>query len=92
MNKIILSLSAVALAFGFAGQGAAKPSDKAGILKQGLDDMVEVTTPPGQANRPDDPDQGDDNAALRAISEVCTKDNPAADRSAICPSRPVSPE
>ena len=92
MKKIIVSISTVALAFGFAGQGAAKSSnDKAGILQQGLDDMVEVT-PLGQANRPNDPDQGDDNAALRAISEVCTKDNPAADRSAICPSRPVSPE
>lgn len=37
-----------------------------------------------------DPDQGDDNASDRAIDEVCTKDTPAADRSAICDSSPIS--
>ena len=31
-----------------------------------------------------DPDQGDDNASARAKEVVCTKDTPAAQRSAIC--------
>ena len=50
-------------------------------------------TPPAQSTRPDDPDQGDDNAALNAILEVCYKDTPAAERSAICEDErePVSP-
>ena len=48
--------------------------------------------PPGQSSRPTDPDMGDDNAALRAISEVCTKNTPAARRSAICDDQPVSPD
>jgi hypothetical protein len=48
-------------------------------------------SPPGQSTRPDDPDQGDDNAARRAILEVCFKNTPAAQRSAICDGSPVSP-
>ena len=37
-----------------------------------------------------DRDQGDDHASLTAITKVCSKDTPAARRSAICP--PLSPE
>jgi hypothetical protein len=59
-------------------------------LKKGLDAMIAAASPPGQSKRPVDPDQGDDNASDRAIQVVCTKDTPAAERSAICP-RPVSP-
>ena len=48
-----------------------------------------------QNTRSDKGDQGDENAALRAIVEVCLKDTPAAKRSAICfdenPDGPVSP-
>ena len=44
-----------------------------------------------QANRKVDPDQGDDHASARAIAVVCSKDTPAARRSAICPT-PVSAE
>jgi hypothetical protein len=58
-------------------------------LKKGLDAMIASASPPGQANRTDR-DQGDDNASDRAIQVVCTKDTPAAQRSAICP-RPISP-
>ena len=61
-------------------------------LKKGLDAMIAIAiaSPPGQANRPADPDQGDDNASDRAIQVVCSKGTPAAQRSAICPV-PVSP-
>ena len=49
-------------------------------------------SPPGQDGRPDDPDMGDDNAAREAILTVCTKDTPAAERSAICDGEPISPQ
>ena len=69
----------------------AEPDPKSlGVLKKGLDAMAAAAVPPGQSNRPDDPDRGDDNASDRAIQMVCTKDTPAAQRSAICP-KPVSP-
>jgi hypothetical protein len=58
-------------------------------LKKGLDAMIASASPPGQANRTDR-DQGDNHASDRAIQVVCTKDTPAAQRSAICP-RPISP-
>lgn len=49
-------------------------------------------TPPGQLKRPADPDMGDEMAALAAKLQVCSKETPAADRSAICPApeEPVS--
>jgi hypothetical protein len=43
-----------------------------------------ATNPPGQSKRPSDPDQGDDHASMVAIEKVCTKNTPAAKRSAIC--------
>ena len=58
-------------------------------LKKGLDAMIASASPPGQANRPEQ-SQGAANASGRAIEVVCTKDTPAAQRSAICP-RPISP-
>ena len=48
--------------------------------------------PPGQLTRPNEPDMGDDNAAREAILTVCTKDTPAAQRSAICDGEPISPQ
>ena len=42
-------------------------------------------TPPGQTKKKPEHDQGDDNASDNAIDRVCTKDTPAAQRSAICP-------
>lgn len=77
---------------------AQAPPSKDGteVLKKGLDTMRLAATPPGQGtppgqvNRPVDPDQGDDNASLTAIQIVCNKDTPAARRSAIC-QQPISP-
>jgi hypothetical protein len=43
---------------------------------------VQSTNPPA---RTVDRDQGDDHANFRAILRVCSKDTPAARRSAICP-------
>jgi len=53
--------------------------------------MVQPLTGQGTANKPADPDQGDDHAAAIAIQRVCNKDGPAAEHSAICPV-PISPE
>ena len=60
-------------------------------LKSAVNAMVQPASPPGQSKRPQDPDQGDDNASDTAIFKVCTKDTPAARRAAICPGPPVSP-
>ena len=65
---------------------AAAPSPEAAKLRAALHSMVFAQ----QAGRSADPDQGDDNAALRAILVVCNHDNPSARRAAICPA-PVSP-
>lgn len=74
-----------------AKENKPQPDPKSlGLLKKGLDAMAASAVPPGQSSRPDDPDRGDDNASDRAIQMVCTKDTPAAQRSAICP-KPVSP-
>jgi hypothetical protein len=60
-------------------------------LIQALDAMVASQSSPQSAQpKQPDHDQGDDNASPRAKSVVCTKDTPAAQRSAICP-QPVSP-
>ena len=69
---------------------AGPPKNGTAELKKGLDAMIAAAAPPGQANRPVDPDRGDDNASARAIEVVCSKDTPAARRSAICPA-PISP-
>ena len=50
------------------------PTKGLDALKKGLDAMTAAAIPPGQSNRPVDPDQGDDNASDRAIQMVCTKD------------------
>ena len=91
MRNLIAAGAALALAAGSA-PGLAKKSEGADVLLNALESMKNGSSPPGQSKRPVDPDQGDDNAALRAISEVCTKDTPAAQRSAICPGPPVSPQ
>ena len=93
MNVLPASLALMLLIVGTSVQakdqkvasGPAKTFD----LKKGLDAMIASASPPGQANRTDR-DQGDDHASDRAIQVVCTKDTPAAQRSAICP-RPISP-
>ena len=95
--KALPAAVAVSLFFPIGAPVAAKDNKLAetgstkglGALKRGLDAMASAAVP-GQANRPVDPDRGDDNASDRAIQMVCTKDTPAAQRSAICP-KPVSP-
>jgi hypothetical protein len=83
-----------------AGTATARPvqkshGDAAQQLRESLAAAVlhgNGANPPGQNARPDDPDQGDDNASSTAIFEVCTGDTPAAERSAICDrGPPVSP-
>ena len=91
MRILIIAVAALALATGSTA-GLAKESQGADGLLKALKSMNSGSAPPGQSKRPVDPDQGDDNAALRAIAEVCTKDTPAAERSAICPGEPISPD
>ena len=58
------------------------------IMQAGLKAMAR-----GVANatgRPIDPDMGDDHASMVALQKVCSKNTPAAQRSAICPA--VSPD
>ena len=62
------------------------PAELDGALKA----MAPAATPPGQTKKKPEHDQGDDNASDNAIDRVCTKDTPAAQRSAICP-QPGSP-
>ena len=83
------------LTFATAIPAAAKPAkadeQNTVILRQALKAvMAPVTNSPAQSNRPQDPDQGDDNASDQAILIVCSKNTPAAQRSAICP-EPNSP-
>ena len=95
MNALPAGLSLLLLVAGTSVQAkdqkpASSPNKSTtSDLKKGLDAMIASASPPGQANRTDR-DQGDDNASDRAIQVVCTKDTPAAQRSAICP-RPISP-
>ena len=73
-----------------SGGGQDELIDTLNALANGLGNGSD--SPPGQDRRPNDPDMGDDNAAREAILTVCTKDTPAADRSAICDGQPVSPQ
>ena len=90
LSLFLLSSLALASAASAAGRPAASPARPSAELRTALNAMMKAT-PAGQANRKVDPDQGDDHASLRAIAVVCSKDTPAATRSAICPT-PVSPE
>ena len=95
MNALPASLALLLLAAGTSGQAkdqkpASSPTKSAtSDLKKGLDAMIASASPPGQDNR-NDRSQGAENASDRAIQVVCTKDTPAAQRSAICPT-PISP-
>ena len=74
-------------------RGGDRRSGTSHNLRLALQRMVRSNgdNPPGQDKRPFDPDMGDDNASDRAIFEVCTKNRPAAQRSAICRRGPISP-
>ncbi|CAN5233142.1 hypothetical protein BH24PSE1_BH24PSE1_03660 [soil metagenome] len=98
MRVFLYSAAAALLASTGAATATAKPSKGAHPrLSQAMNSMVLDATghndgqPPGQSNRPADPDMGDDNAAQEAILTVCFKNTPAAQRSAICDREPVSP-
>ena len=88
MKIELVTLALVAAVSGASVQ--AKPpehaSDRgASVLKQGLKAVgAAAHEPPGQSNPKPDRDQGDDHASPTAIAKVCTKDTPAARRSAIC--------
>jgi hypothetical protein len=73
---------------------AAKPLQEkstAQALKTAVNTMAQqAATPPGQTKKKAEHDQGDDNASNNAILKVCSKNTPAATRSAICP-KAVSP-
>jgi hypothetical protein len=59
------------------------------VLQQGADALIrQAASPPGQPGNLS-PSQGAEHAAFRAIQVVCSKDNPAAQRAAIC--HPNSP-
>ena len=77
MKSIAKAAIAVSLIVGNASLATAAKPDGAG-------NKGSKSSPPGQTTRKSDPDQGDDNAVLRAIKIVCTMDTPAAKRSAIC--------
>lgn len=96
--KIATTAILVALALPVGSQSLAKDQPQGGaqsgaaMLQTTLDSMIQQAgMPPGQSKRPVDPDQGDDNASLVAITKVCSSSTPAAQRSAICPT-PVSPD
>lgn len=86
MKKLILACAAVAIASSAPGFAAPKksaddkPADKPNNGK-GND----------QDNRETGRSQGDLHASLKAIANVCTKDTPAANRSALCTPKPASP-
>lgn len=87
LSIILMSSVAIGTAASAAGRPATPPGKASSDLRTALQAMVSSAN---QTNRKVDPDQGDDHASARAISVVCSKDTPAATRSAICPT-PVSP-
>lgn len=97
MNFVATSAGTVLLVLGGTTAALGKPAEPNNatperVLEQALETMADNGgSPPGQSNRPSDPDMGDDNAAFRAITTVCFKDTPAAERSAICDREPINP-
>ena len=88
LSILLLSSVAIGTAASAAGRPPTPPGKASFDLRTALQAMVSSAN---QANRKVDPDQGDNHASARAIAVVCSKDTPAARRSAICPT-PVSPE
>lgn len=74
---------------------AAKPAGNAptardlNTLRQGLYALIKQATPSQAEANSESASQGADHASLTAIRVVCSKDTPAAHRSAIC--HPNSP-
>lgn len=90
MRVIVYAVAAASLAL--AGNASAQSKkDESISTSQGKELFSLLFEPPGQSNRPSDPDQGDDHASQTAIERVCSKDTPAARRAAICDNIPDSP-
>jgi hypothetical protein len=76
---------------GSAAAAANRPAPIPPQLMTSVQTALHSMIPPGQANQKADRGQGDEHASLRAITVVCSHDNPSATRSAICPT-PISPD
>lgn len=89
--KLAAATAAISLTLG--GSLAAAPPPEAKKSNSSKMTQAASETPPGQIKRPNDPDMGDEMAAITAIVTVCFMDTPAAERSAICDRTddPVSP-
>lgn len=94
--KILTAAFVLAAVTASAAPGIAKdppkPANAEAVtdLRAAMDAMVATKSMPVvQLAKTSDPDQGDDHASDRAIDVVCSKDNPAAERSAICPVSPA---
>lgn len=95
MKSLACSLVAIMLASVSSTPVLAKKpvsSPQQQVLNTADAQLAAQNSPPGQSKRPSDPDQGDDNANPMALATVCSKDTPAAERSAICTQTPVSPQ
>ena len=96
--KMLLSSLALAALLGGSASAAPKSTPKSqvprtAVLMQGLKAMVApLMAPVVQAAPGVDRDQGDEHASPRAIMVVCSKNTPAAQRSAICNGEPVTPD
>lgn len=84
-----LLLSPAAIAKGERDQSSSRQGSA--LLTRALNNVATITQSSGPPARTEDRDQGDDHANAGAILRVCSKDTPAARRSAICPVS-VSPE
>ena len=94
--KILTAAFVLAAVTASAAPGIAKdppkPANAEAVtdLRAAMDAMVATKSMPVvQLAKTSDPDQGDDHASDRAIDVVCSKDNPAAVRSAFCPVSPA---
>jgi hypothetical protein len=92
--KAIAAILLISLTTAATSAAAREPPNKSDAqaatdLRHALGAMASAhSAPPAKSV---DRDRGDDNAAARAIQVVCSKETPAARRSAICPA-PVSPD
>ena len=96
MKAVGLSIIAASLVIGSVAFAKNPQNQGIGQLKQALSAVAATAAPqgpkpPDHFNPKVDKDQGDDHANPRAILRVCSKDTPAAHRSAICPTG-ISPD
>lgn len=95
MRMLFLGLTiwSLVLAPAAVAKGKGNQSNKQGIhlLREALNSVATTLGTSGPPVKTADKDQGDDHANPGAILRVCSKDTPAARRSAICPVS-VSPE